>query len=1202
MEIILIAGSLDELRIRTETVLIRTIDEKDDIYDGIPTGLELSGTHFEASVGEGENYKDGVLVSTEGGRAFSAIVSTDNARIITERERYSGPSFMLNFGVDTAGLHGGDVVRGNIYLATDAGEYTISVILSVVVRPLESNYGTIRDLEDFTRLARNNYEEAYRVFISPAFAKILDGCDDDTKSLYRGLARNPVTYQRVEEFLVATGCKKPVTISADVEEGNFYNVAASLQNTVTIHRSGWGFLDIRAEADGDFIEIPRKRIMGDDFVGSVCEFHYIIRDDRLGKGKYFGKVIIRTHDQTIEIPVTASRNGPIRVDMGTISRKNLIKLTRLYVDYETDKIECKAYCTGSRSLLTAIREMGDYPTFYELYEAYVEETAGNRQAARRIMKEISSRDFKNESANTKAMFLYMGHITGYLDPSQMDIVGHVREWQRRNRESFFLLWVLFRIDPDYLRSPAKKIYAMEELFKMGCRSPMLYIEALNLLRRDGSYMRRLNLFMRYVMTFALKRQILPRDLASRMAHLSENEKTFTQPVYRLLTGAYELYPLPELLMAIIRLLMKGMPVHAEYFKWYSLAVESDYKVTRLYEFYVETMPETYQKLLPKQIRKYFALNTMISDRKKAFIYANIIRNADRDPGTYARYEEAMREFVIKSLARKRIDTSYAVLYQTFREDLARLDLENEIAEVMFTNRIYTDDQRVREVIVCHDELEKEEVVQIRQGEAFASRYTPNARILFSDGRGKRFVAGVPFSETPLMECEELAGICRARDCESTGFLLYTAMGTGVQSEISVENFDAMKHIEGSGAFTPSFRSKVRSQILQYISEHAENESLDVYLEGVDYRSFSGEDKDLLATAMITRGFYHEAFVLLGKFGYENIDPGLLVRLASHMIEENEEAQDEDILLLVCAAFRQNKYDEAMLKYLVRHYNGNLDEMVRIRKAAEGMFVPTNAIDERILNRCIFVRRILPEGEGILEEYAMSSGNQKVIRDYLSFEADMCFASGDAIGDYSASCIVESMDQGEEVDLSLKLALLLKYSGRSSFTIHEEALIDSILDECAANGLRFAFFRNFPISFLTQYELEDKIIIEQHAHHDDTVILHYRLLAAGEAEKPYDTVPLERIYKGVFTREFVLFYGEKLEYYITITRNGQEWRSENYSVKADVCDMEGRSQYQMINQMLELGEMDEPDLLIEKIRQYRQTEELVNTLFVLEDKF
>lgn len=267
-----------------------------------------------------------------------------------------------------------------------------------------------------------------------------------------------------------------------------------------------------------------------------------------------------------------------------------------------------------------------------------------------------------------------------------------------------------------------------------------------------------------------------------------------------------------------------------------------------------------------------------------------------------------------------------------------------------------------------------------------------------------------------------------------------------------------------------------------------------------------------------------------------------------------------------------------------------------------MFVNTDELDERILGRCIFVRRILPEGGEILKSYAEHSGKEKVIRNYLTFEADQCFATGTAIDTYSADYIVRCIDDGEETEQIWRMALLLYYSKKDEYTIHEEALIDSILDECVMRGYRFAFFKEFPMSFLTQYELDDKIFVEQHARQDDTVILHYRLLAAGEMEKPYDTVPLERVYKGIFTREFVLFYGETLEYYITISREGQEWKSEDFSAKADSCDMDGRSQYQMINQMLELCEAEEPELLIDKIRQYRQTEQLVDTLFVLEDKF
>ena len=69
---------------------------------------------------------------------------------------------------------------------------------------------------------------------------------------------------------------------------------------------------------------------------------------------------------------------------------------------------------------------------------------------------------------------------------------------------------------------------------------------------------------------------MTEELAKRAALLSDNEKSFSQEVYHILTGAYEAFPSDEILVAICKLLMKGAPRTAqtrnEYFRWFELAV------------------------------------------------------------------------------------------------------------------------------------------------------------------------------------------------------------------------------------------------------------------------------------------------------------------------------------------------------------------------------------------------------------------------------------------------------------------------------------------------------------------------------------------------------------------------------------------------------------------------------------------------------
>lgn len=87
--------------------------------------------------------------------------------------------------------------------------------------------------------------------------------------------------------------------------------------------------------------------------------------------------------------------------------------------------------------------------------------------------------------------------------------------------------------------------------------------------------------------------------------------------------------------------MKGQPTKNEIFPLVQLAVEADIRITRLYEYYIETMPQGFQSVLPQVIRMYFVYNNTLSSRKRASVYANVIRNKGVDRTTYQNYRKAM---------------------------------------------------------------------------------------------------------------------------------------------------------------------------------------------------------------------------------------------------------------------------------------------------------------------------------------------------------------------------------------------------------------------------------------------------------------------------------------------------------------------------------------------------------------------------------
>ena len=100
---------------------------------------------------------------------------------------------------------------------------------------------------------------------------------------------------------------------------------------------------------------------------------------------------------------------------------------------------------------------------------------------------------------------------------------------------------------------------MENLYEMGCRSPLLYLEAYKLLCQDMGYIKRINEFWKAVLQYVAKERLMTKEIALRAAYLSVNERTFTKSMYQILSAAYDMYPEKDILDAICKLIIKGEP-------------------------------------------------------------------------------------------------------------------------------------------------------------------------------------------------------------------------------------------------------------------------------------------------------------------------------------------------------------------------------------------------------------------------------------------------------------------------------------------------------------------------------------------------------------------------------------------------------------------------------------------------------------------
>ena len=127
---------------------------------------------------------------------------------------------------------------------------------------------------------------------------------------------------------------------------------------------------------------------------------------------------------------------------------------------------------------------------------------------------------------------------------------------------------------------------------------------------------------------------------------------------------------------------------------------------------------------------------------------------------------------------------------------------------------------------------------------------------------------------------------------------------------------------------------------------------------------------------------------------------------------------------------------------------------------------------------------------------------------------------------------------------------------------------------------FKAFPNIHDSYINS--LSDRTIIEYHASEGARVVMHYRLgREDGKEEVLYKTEEMKISYGNIFFKEFILFFGESLQYYIVEIKDGEEQVTESVTLQVnETTDVKGK--YSAINDLsisYTMGDYEAADKLL-----------------------
>ncbi len=1174
------------------------------VFEYETPGILLSEEELIITVDAGKIFTGSFIIKNNNNTPIKGILYSSSELFRLERNTFTERENEINYTFYGNNMNPLETARGEVCIVSDCGEILLPFTVNIEVPYLNSSIGKIKDLFNFTNLAKTDPAEAIKLFKSPEFRQILLYHDAKYLLLYQNIIKSRSASQALEEFLIAIRKKLPVNITADKTILEYENGNESIMDKLTLAKDNWGYVEIRVSTDTPFLVPEHKIVWSENFVGNTYPLEFVLNPAFMRSGNNYGRIYLTTAHETIVIEVTCHCNKSDRTGKLQHSRINRYrkKLTENYLNFRLNRMPLEEYVRESEVMLEQlITQDMENRDLYHLMKAHLFIISGSNSEAEQMLKEYEER---TEGRKQPDILPYCGYL--YLlallhkdEKSIQESLQTIHGYYESNYHDWKILWLLLYIDKRY-DNKALKLEEMKEQYKAGCRSPILYFESAAIFNEEPSLLHELQEFELQVLNWDIKKDYITEDAAMQYTYLAGKRKYFSRTVHSCLARLYDKYRNKDILTAICSLLIKGHQRGNKYFYWYQEGVNEQLRITELYEYYMYSVNENPDTVLPQQILLYFIYNSNLNDRKKSWLYAYIVKNKETLPDIYRSYWKRMEQFIFKQLGAHNINAGLSVLYEEY---IALQGLTQEMAAelpyVMFKHEIVCHNPNMKGVLVIHKEMKEEVYTPFSGGTALVDIYTEDSEIFLVDGYENRYAATAEYTLNKLMHWEHYISTCYEMKVNHPMVLLNLSEKVQTYLKFDGQSIEIRKKMLDTKGLNEAYYNKIILDLIHFYYDNFEGELLEAYLNKIDLHGLNKEERDKVIEFFIIRDLYDKAMDALTEFGYEGIAVKRLIKLCSALLKNRKEEEDKNNALVSLAyhVFKAGKYNEDILKYLVKYFFGTTDEMYRLWEAAAGFELETADLEERLLGQMLFAESYITNSLAVFLKYHKRGTNQKLIKAFLSYNAYKYLVM-DRIIQPELFHIMRRELAYEENEVCM-LALLKKLSQEENYTDGDIELIDYNLHKFIRQGIVLPFYKKFQNTVTLPSRINDRIFAEYITNPCHKVTIHYRLEEKNSPEE-FISEEMKNVYLGIHMKEFILFYNESIQYYITEEdENGQVSVTESVNVRLDHdMKLEEDTRYNHINFMLTALDVQDDITLIESLRNYYKTNHVISKAFRL----
>ena len=1168
-------------------------------FNGTKPILAFSEETIDLSVIEGRSEAGSFVIESTNQIKICGIVYSTNPRMECLNPHFEGEKVRIRYQFNSKGLTEGDACEGKFVIVCNQIEYSLSFCARITRLYAEASTGAVKSLDDFTRLAASNWDEAYHLFYNRNFLNTIPYDNVYERLTYEGFACARPSGQNMEEFLIGVNKKQPVSISVDKSEEIFMASKEPQSGCFTITKDNWGYTEIRLRTDCEFIKLSKPVLTHDDFIGKTYLYEYIIDASAMHAGRNFGRIYIDGVYQSFTIDITAG----VRDDDGSISgiavtkdiKECMVGIMELYTSFRLKRIVTGVWANETISILNHLHALMPDEHMYELMKAQAFIINRQRQEAKWILD-----DFKHSNPDKKApiwgYYLYLMTLLE-REPSYIDNMTHEVELIfYENPDSVLLFWVLLFLRNQYFDDNAGKLKDIKYWVLRGCSSPYLYIEAYYLISQDPYLIKELSVFELRILSWAVKKKALTKELAGAIFEAVDLAGGFDNRVYELLTAAYEICPEAEYVGIICSYLIKGHKNDTCFHKWFELGIENKLRLTGLYESYLITMDDRQISPVPKIIQMYFSYDNKLPYRKLAVLYNNIIAAKETEPEVYHKYRKAMGRFAMDQVQLRHIDDNLAVLY----EDMLELGFINEelsaaFSDIIYTHKLIVFDKRIVRAIIYQNEMKEPQIVPVTDQCAYFELFSNDYVILFEDSRGYRYVKSISYRLQRLMDAEKYLDRCISLSPDRPQYIVSHFKNVRDYSDFTKGDLKLFKPVFYSESFSDSYKAVMGYRILKYCQLHDYEDYVRPFLQSIDFDILQKDARKYLIDMLVSNRLYEKAYDMAMEYGIDMLAAASKVVLCENALKV-QHVDDDFMVQLAISAFKTGKYSDLVLKYLCENYTGPTDELINLWHAADKFSISSMKLDERILEQGIYTQ-IEPEKiSDIFLEYYKRAGNDKLILAYISLVAHGYLHSGRCKADFIFDIIEKRFIGNRTLNDACQLALLKHFAKKTDITQAELEIEDTLLKYYIYNNMYFDFFARLDYRLLKKYFIYDKAFLQYESTPGAHVVLHYSRDEDGEEFNSEDMVEM---YDGIYVKTFVIFFGELIRYYITEEHdNSIEVKESNRLTCNNIPGDNDHSRYNLINEMIISDTLSDETTLKSNIDEYKRLDAATKQLFKL----